>query len=112
MSEAQGLIMNINSASATFNAPIVSPVTYPKVNSSQILDIRKRDSGTDLYHQILAGLRAKDKELPSLLLWNDRGLDLFSKILNSEEYYPRRRERNCFRRTLKNSHAQSHLAKD
>ncbi|EIT80983.1 histidine-specific methyltransferase [Aspergillus flavus] len=93
MTEAQGPVVSIGSATVTYDhPPIISPVSYPKARPTQILDIRKRTSRIDLYHEILAGLRAKDKELPSLLLWNDRGLDLFSEILNSDEYYPRRRE--------------------
>jgi uncharacterized SAM-dependent methyltransferase len=40
----------------------------------------------------MAGLRAKEKKLPSLLLWNETGLKLFEKIITSEEYYPLARE--------------------
>ncbi|MCJ1351953.1 MAG: hypothetical protein MMC33_001937 [Icmadophila ericetorum] len=48
----------------------------------------------------MARPKCKDKTLASLLLWDDRGQDLFEEILSCQQYYPFRAEielleRNC-----------------
>lgn len=46
----------------------------------------------DMRSQVLAGLRRKPKALPSLFLYDDRGLALFNQICETPEYYPTRTE--------------------
>jgi len=47
---------------------------------------------TDMRSQVLAGLRQKPKALPSLFLYDERGLALFNDICATPEYYPTRTE--------------------
>jgi uncharacterized SAM-dependent methyltransferase len=58
----------------------------------QVIDIRRQKAPASLVPSILAGLRSKERELPGLLLWNDRGLSLFDAVLESPDYYLTRRE--------------------
>lgn len=58
----------------------------------QVHDIRRTTDDEGLVPQILSGLDSDEKELPSLLLWNERGLQLFDAILDSKLYYPATRE--------------------
>lgn len=55
-------------------------------------DIRRQTNSESLPTQIVAGLKEEQKSLPSLLLWNGRGLKLFDAILDSGKYYPAKRE--------------------
>lgn len=55
-----------------------------------IIDIRSDRAGIELKHEIIAGLKApagKGKTLPTLLLYDDRGLKLFEDITYLDEYY-------------------------
>ena len=58
----------------------------------QLVDIRHQAAPTSLVPLILSGLRSQERELPGLLLWNDRGLSLFDAVLESPDYYLTRRE--------------------
>lgn len=58
----------------------------------QIIDIRRQKAPTSLVPLVIAGLQTKERELPGLLLWNDRGLSLFDAVLDSPNYYLTRRE--------------------
>ena len=51
----------------------------------------------DLRAEIVAGMQRKDKYLPSLLLWDDRGHEIFEEILSCREYYPFRAELDLLR---------------
>ncbi|KAJ5134387.1 N-methyltransferase [Penicillium atrosanguineum] len=64
----------------------------PLATQSQLHDIRRQTNEEGLVSQIAAGLRSEEKELPSLLLWNGHGLQLFDAILDSGKYYPAVRE--------------------
>ncbi|OQE17795.1 hypothetical protein PENFLA_c023G05373 [Penicillium flavigenum] len=64
----------------------------PTVARIQLHDIRQKTDDEGLVPQILSGLESDEKELPSLLLWNGRGLQLFDAILDSQKYYPATRE--------------------
>ena len=64
----------------------------PPAPRIQLHDIRQQTDSESLVGQIAAGLKAEEKELPSLLLWNGRGLQLFDAILDSGKYYPAKRE--------------------
>ena len=51
----------------------------------------KMDLG-GIREDVLIGLQKPDKELPSKLLYDERGSDLFEQITKLEEYYPTRTE--------------------
>ncbi|KAL3412392.1 histidine-specific methyltransferase [Aspergillus fumigatus] len=53
----------------------------------QVHNLRQATTANSLVPSIIQGLRAEDRELPSLLLWDDQGLSLFNAILDSPEYY-------------------------
>lgn len=60
-----------------------------KTVAPNIIDIRQEDL-IPLAEQIRSGLRPKDggeKRLPTLLLYNEKGLKLFEKITYLDEYY-------------------------
>lgn len=59
-------------------------------HDAPIIDIRDQTL-TPLKDLISSGLRPEDggeKRLPTLLLYNEKGLKLFEKITYLEEYYP------------------------
>ena len=56
----------------------------------RIIDIRSDTAGINLKQEITAGLNVKDgedKTLPTLLLYDDKGLKLFEKITYLDQYY-------------------------
>jgi hypothetical protein len=73
------------------------PVTPPNVHTYQIIDIRSTsDTGTDdafgdsnLIESIVAGLDKpyNQKSIPTLVLYDNRGLQLFDQITYLPEYY-------------------------
>jgi dimethylhistidine N-methyltransferase len=50
----------------------------------------------DLAAEVLAGLQAQPKSLPSKLFYDARGSELFNAITRTEAYYPTRLERSIF----------------
>ncbi|KAL4932172.1 uncharacterized protein BDV17DRAFT_288248 [Aspergillus undulatus] len=63
--------------------------------SGGIYDIRRHGCGlTDLRSELVAGLLIKKsaKHIPSLLLWNEKGLELFGDITSAPDYYPYKAE--------------------
>lgn len=52
-----------------------------------IIDIRRTELDDDLRNDILEGLRQEPKSLPTLLLYDEKGLNLFEDITYLEEYY-------------------------
>ena len=50
------------------------------------------DEAEDLYDIVVEGLQKPRKELPSKLLYDERGSALFEKITGLDEYYPTRTE--------------------
>lgn len=66
----------------------------------QLRDIQQpRDTNCiGLFEQILLGLSCTPPHLPSLLLWNDEGLDLFDALTQSPSYYLHDKEMEILRR--------------
>ena len=59
-------------------------------NGVSIVDIRQKGLGRSLIDDICEKLRpgkGKEKKLPTLLLYDERGLQLFEDITYLEEYY-------------------------
>ncbi|KAK4543547.1 hypothetical protein LTR36_005442 [Oleoguttula mirabilis] len=64
-----------------------SPTKHSRPN---IIDIRSDATNIELKQEILTGLKAgegKEKTLPTLLLYDEKGLKLFERITYLEEYY-------------------------
>ncbi|KAJ5930331.1 N-methyltransferase [Penicillium verhagenii] len=62
--------------------------SFPPATQIHLHDIRRHTDDEGLVTQIATGLKSEEKSLPSLLLWNKRGLELFDAILDSGKYYP------------------------
>lgn len=61
-----------------------------KGGNHDIVDIRSDTAGIELRQEILKGLRPQDggeKTLPTLLLYDERGLKLFEDITYLDQYY-------------------------
>lgn len=56
-----------------------------------VLDIRQHAS-LDLRQEIVQGLQSTPRYLPSLLMWDNKGLRLFEKFAESKDYYATRTE--------------------
>ena len=59
-------------------------------DAPRIIDIRSDTAGFELKKDVLAGLHPVDggeKTLPTLLLYDDKGLKLFEEITYLEQYY-------------------------
>ena len=59
-------------------------------DAPQIIDIRSDTGGFEIKKDILSGLHPEDggeKTLPTLLLYDDKGLRLFEDITYLEQYY-------------------------
>lgn len=66
-----------------------------------IIDIRTDRSEIPLAEQIRAGLkdgRKTGRSLPSMLLWNEKGLELFEAVAHLDEYYVARTETEILER--------------
>lgn len=96
------LLPNYNHEVLRKTAP--SARIYRSVERIQLHDIRQRAYHQNLVPSMVTGLQSESKELPSLLLWNDRGQQLFDVILDSQDYYPASREtellHNCVQRIV------------
>jgi hypothetical protein len=74
-------------------SPIYS-ITIPGVNMGsafdgcEIYDIRQDTKSTSLKQEIIQGLSADPPSLPSLLLWDDRGQELFDSFSQTPSYHP------------------------
>ncbi len=55
------------------------------------------DSDQELGYDVLVGLSSVPKKLPSRLIYDDRGSELFSQIMELPEYYPTRCEEQILR---------------
>jgi L-histidine N-alpha-methyltransferase len=60
--------------------------------STEILFNPASDAKQELGLSVLEGLSKRPKNLPSHLFYNDKGSDLFTKIMSLKEYYPTRCE--------------------
>ncbi|KAK3318271.1 C-type lectin protein [Apodospora peruviana] len=69
----------------------ISPVDVggPKPGGPDIIDIRRAAVETSLKAEVLSMFHAKDgpRKLPTLLLYDERGLQLFERITYLDEYY-------------------------
>ncbi|RMJ26304.1 Pfam:DUF2260 [Aspergillus sp. HF37] len=54
----------------------------------EIYDIRHDTKSTGLQQEVIQGLSADPLSLPSLLLWDDRGQELFDSFSQTPSYYP------------------------
>ena len=64
-------------------APLPSPI---------IIDIRREEVAAVSAKDIVAGLHSSPKQLPELLVYDSHGLQYFSEITKSTDYYPRHSE--------------------
>lgn len=64
------------------------------IRTPSLTDIQRDSVSFDLRVAILKGLTSEPKALPSLLLWDDKGLARFEavRIAESVDYYPSRKE--------------------
>lgn len=61
----------------------------------EVRDIRLQgEDSTDLREELVASLTRPSsfRSIPSILLWDDRGQELFEKIMDCPQYYPFRAE--------------------
>ena len=57
-----------------------------------LIDIRRGSQGADLKKRLL---KRTPKELPSLVLWDDKGIELYERLkVECDDYYPSRHEDN------------------
>ncbi|KAI0533539.1 histidine-specific methyltransferase [Xylaria digitata] len=66
----------------------MSPIKLELEEQPQLLDIRQGQSNFDPVAEITRGLTSQPLSIPSLLLWNDRGLKLFDRYTQIPSYYP------------------------
>ncbi|KAI1109267.1 histidine-specific methyltransferase [Nemania sp. NC0429] len=66
----------------------MSPVRLESKKQPLIVDIRQRCSNFDLGKEVVDGMRCPPRSLPSLLLWDDQGLDYFDQFSQRSAYYP------------------------
>nr|ABF29401.1 hypothetical protein [Xylaria sp. BCC 1067] len=66
----------------------MSPSRLGPEGQPQVLDIRQGHSSFSLGEEILNGMRCQPRSLPSLLLWDDRGLEHFDRLSQRPAYYP------------------------
>ncbi|MEM7677987.1 MAG: L-histidine N(alpha)-methyltransferase, partial [Myxococcota bacterium] len=55
------------------------------------------NSDQELAYEVLVGLSSMPKRLPSHLIYDDRGSELFQTIMSLPEYYPTRVEEQILR---------------
>ncbi|KAK5624972.1 hypothetical protein RRF57_000688 [Xylaria bambusicola] len=66
----------------------MSPIHLELEDRPQVVDIRRSESNLDLVKEVTSGLRSQPLEIPSILLWTDRGLKLFDRYVQIPSYYP------------------------
>ncbi|KAI1275327.1 hypothetical protein F5Y07DRAFT_400553 [Xylaria sp. FL0933] len=66
----------------------MSSIKLEYEDQPEIMDIRRGHSTFNLVEEITGGLRMQPPKIPSLLLWNDRGLKLFDRYTQEPSYYP------------------------
>ncbi|KAG2420427.1 hypothetical protein HFD88_000039 [Aspergillus terreus] len=59
---------------------------------SSIYDIRRENGSIGLREEIASGLSSKTPSVPSLLLWDEKGLKLFDAFARDDAYYLRDKE--------------------
>ncbi|OOQ91748.1 hypothetical protein PEBR_09355 [Penicillium brasilianum] len=60
---------------------------YPTVDG--IIDIRQSNGHHDMKSAILESLSKNPRELPSVLIWDIKGLEIYDKLCQESAYYPR-----------------------
>ena len=71
----------------------------PSLSAAELIDVSP--SLEIFLEDVLAGLRASPKRLPSKYLYDERGSQLFERICELEEYYPTRVELGIMRRSAR-----------
>ena len=64
--------------------------SWKRENGLSILDIRRNEIGSSILDDLQFGLRPVDggeKKMPTMLLYDEKGLKLFENITYLEEYY-------------------------
>ncbi|KAL8719941.1 MAG: hypothetical protein Q9225_003118 [Loekoesia sp. 1 TL-2023] len=61
--------------------------SYPAAEAQRTLDIRRDTSNVSLAQSIRDGLQTEPPRLPSLVLWDTLGLELFQRVIDSPDYY-------------------------
>lgn len=74
------------------------PKALTKNNSTDQHNNGKLDS--DIFHDVIHGLSAKQKFLPCKYLYDETGSQLFDKICNLPEYYPTRTEVSILKKNV------------
>lgn len=71
--------------------PTIAPVSAPQIDITRLL---RESPRLHLKHEIRTALSRERKEIPSVLLWDDKGLALFERLRESapDAYYPSRKE--------------------
>lgn len=59
-----------------------------------LIDIRRESQRADLKEEIIEGLKRTPKELPSIVLWNHKGIELYERLKAESDNYPSRHEYN------------------
>lgn len=69
----------------------ITPASAPQIDVTCLL---RESPRLDLKHEIRTALSRQHKEIPSVLLWDDKGLALFERLRESasDAYYPSRKE--------------------
>jgi EasF-like predicted methyltransferase len=82
--------------------PTTTLTTATELNE-KIMDIRSNSSPIDLKAMSMEGLRQPygSKFLPSLLLWDNKGQNLYNEILATKHYYPYRVENELINESAK-----------
>lgn len=62
------------------------------INYPPLHDIRQSSELLDLKSCVISGLTSPQKSLPSLLLWDEQGLEKFDAWTQCPHYYPKQRE--------------------
>lgn len=69
--------------------------------SFSIIDIRKKDAKQELVRSIIDGLTTNNPKLvPSMILYDNRGLQLYEKVTNTDEYYLTRCEEDILNKDV------------
>ncbi|KAG2416986.1 hypothetical protein HFD88_008203 [Aspergillus terreus] len=73
----------------------ISP-EYPFVGRA--IDIRQSNEQLDLKGAILEGLNKRPQELPAVLMWDDKGSEIYERLCEDPAYYPRSCETEILQR--------------
>lgn len=69
--------------------PVMRSITPQYRSVDGIIDVGHPNGSFDMKLDILKGLCNKPREFPSVLIWDDRGSELYEKLCEEPAYYPR-----------------------